>query len=56
MFLGLKFVLCIVEKPVKLSIEFSLQGCCVQLQVKNGKCYEGILKTCSPKVTMFRVS
>ena len=28
----------------------SLVGCCVQLQVKNGKCYEGILKTCSPKM------
>lgn len=28
----------------------SLVGCSVQLQVKNGKCYEGILKTCSPKM------
>ncbi|XP_071181266.1 ataxin-2-like protein isoform X4 [Mytilus edulis] len=40
----------IFTNPRFTYIATSLVGCCVQLQVKNGKCYEGILKTCSPKM------
>ena len=37
-------------KQTKLTLYFLLQGSNVQVQVKNGIVYEGVLKTFSPKV------